>query len=78
MVDKDITLQGLFKRDQGVCHICGLRCLWDDYITRDGVVICGEWYPSIDHVIPLAKGGYHSWENVKLAHRRCNTIKSDK
>ena len=78
MVDKDITLESLYKRDRGLCHICGLTCNWDDYIIDSNQKQCGEWYPSIDHVIPLSKGGMHSWDNVKLAHRRCNSIKSDK
>lgn len=77
MVDKDITVQGLYNRDGGQCYICGLMCRWDDYIQKDGTIICGDWYPSIDHVKPLAKGGKHSWSNVKLAHRRCNIVKSD-
>lgn len=58
-------------------HLCGGLCDWEDYVVRDGVVICGDWYPSIDHVIPVSKGGLHSWENVKLAHRKCNTRKGN-
>lgn len=77
MVDKDITVEGLYRRDNGVCAICGKPCNLEDYVVRDGTKICGDWYPSIDHVIPLAKGGLHSWSNVQLAHRRCNWEKSD-
>ena len=77
MVDKDITVEGLFRRDEGVCSICGKRCNYEDYTVVDGITICGDWYPSIDHIIPLAKGGLHSWDNVQLAHRRCNWEKSD-
>ena len=74
-----ITLNDLFKRDNGICHICGQRCDYSDYQTNDnGVFIAGENYPSIDHIIPLSKGGVHSWENVKLAHRACNTRKGNK
>ena len=77
MVDKDITVKGLFKRDEGKCYLCGKRCNFDDYIMRGNIFIAGDWYPSIDHVVPLAKGGDHSWENVRLAHRRCNSNKRD-
>lgn len=77
MVDNDITVKGLFKRDNGICHICGRRCNMEDYVMKDGTFIAGDWYPSIDHVVPLAKGGEHSWGNVALAHRRCNYLKSD-
>ena len=75
VVDKDITLDKLYARDYGICHICGGLCDWDDIKTKDGYVIAGDDYPSIDHVVPLAHGGLHSWENVKLAHRICNTRK---
>lgn len=77
MVDKDITVEGLYKRDGGRCFYCGKDCRLDDYIIRDGAFIAGDWYPSVDHVKPLAKGGKHSWRNVVLAHRICNTIKRD-
>ena len=78
LVDKDITLQRLYKRDHGTCYLCGEACDWNDKEERNGTIICGDIYPSIDHVIPLAKGGLHSWENVKLAHRKCNTEKNDR
>lgn len=77
MIDKDITLEALYTRDEGVCYICGEACIWEDYTTRDGQKQCGNLYPSIDHMIPLAKGGEHSWANVRLAHRRCNALKRD-
>ena len=77
LVDLDITLEAVYERDKGVCHICGGLCDWQDKETRDGTVVCGNKYPSIDHVIPLAKGGKHEWSNVRLAHRLCNSVKSD-
>lgn len=79
LVDKDISLINLYKRDNGICWICKGECDYKDYeTTEDGYFIVHDNYPSIDHVIPLAKGGEHSWDNVKLAHHRCNTLKSDK
>lgn len=77
LVDNDITLQKLYKRDKGICYLCGDVCDWNDSKTINGVFIAGEKYPSIDHVRPLALGGCHAWNNVKLAHRHCNTVKRD-
>ena len=74
-VDKGINVKTLFRRDNGVCHICGKRCDHKDYVIKDDVFIAGDLYPSVDHVVPLCKGGTHSWDNVKLAHRLCNSIK---
>lgn len=78
LIDNDITVAGLFKRDNGVCYLCGNKCNMEDYIVSDNVFIAGDWYPSIDHIIPLSKGGQHAWNNVKLAHRICNSKKYTK
>lgn len=75
IVDKDITLEKLYERDGGVCWICGLLCDWEDRTTKGKAFIAGNYYPSIDHVVALADGGAHSWENVKLAHRTCNSFR---
>lgn len=77
LIDKDISVEGLYRRDKGRCALCGKPCNFEDYVIRDGIKICGDWYPSVDHIIPLARGGVHSWDNVQLAHRRCNWEKSD-
>ena len=71
--DTDITLERLFKKDGGVCYLCGNMCDWDDVVDGNA----GDRYPSIDHVKPLAKGGTHTWNNIRLACRRCNWSKSD-
>lgn len=75
MVDSDITLHDLFIRDNGRCHICGGVCDWNNYEYTNGRFIAGKNYPTIDHVRPLAKGGAHSWDNIKLAHFGCNSAK---
>jgi 5-methylcytosine-specific restriction endonuclease McrA len=53
------TLLELAQRDSWRCHICGLQ------VTRS------DW--SEDHLIPLSKGGPHTFTNVALAHRVCNS-----
>lgn len=78
MVDKDINLVDLFKKSNGICYLCGKPCDTEDRHEANGTIICGDMYPSIDHVIPLARGGQHSWNNVRLAHRICNSLKADK
>lgn len=63
-----ITLSALDERDGGICHLCKGIVDWSAHHTANR-------YPSIDHVIPLANGGSHTWDNVKLAHRLCNSRK---
>lgn len=76
-IDKDISLESLYERDKGICYICGGQCDFKDYQRVNGYFISGHDYPSIDHIIPLARGGMHAWNNVKLAHHHCNAVKSD-
>lgn len=78
-IDNDITLDKLIKRDNNICYLCSKQCDSEDYyINNNGIHIAGNNYPSIDHIIPLNKGGTHTWSNIKLAHRLCNSIKKDK
>lgn len=77
VVDKDISLKTLYKRDKGICYICGGKCDFKDHARNGSNFISGPTYPSVDHVVPLARGGKHSWDNVKLAHHLCNAKKSD-
>lgn len=76
-MDKSITLRAVYEKDCGVCYLCGKPCDWNDFLEREDAFVAGDLYPSIDHVQPLSKGGLHAWENVRLAHRRCNSLKSD-
>lgn len=74
VIEYGITLKRLYERDNGICAICGGVCDWND--IHNGVV--GAMYPTRDHIIPLAKGGSHTWDNVQLAHKYCNSVKRDK
>lgn len=77
-IDYDISLDRLVSKHKGICYLCNDKVDKEDYrTTKEGHFIAGDTYPSVDHVIPISKGGTHTWDNVKLAHRRCNYIKSD-
>jgi DNA-binding CsgD family transcriptional regulator len=75
IIDTDITLPKLIERDKSICYICGEPVDLNDYKIVKGRKKPLKMYPSIDHVVPLIEGGSHSWENVKLAHLRCNAKK---
>lgn len=75
-VDHSISLERLIRRDKNICHICGGKCDITDCQTVDGTFIAGNMYPSIDHVVAVANGGKHQWDNIKLAHMICNSTKN--
>ncbi|REH88586.1 HNH endonuclease [Staphylococcus felis] len=64
-VDWNISIKGLIKRDGQKCYLCGNDVIFSENTNDD-------YYPSIEHVKPLSKGGTHTWDNVKIAHRKCN------
>ena len=77
-IDYSISLTKLIKKYNSKCQICGGLINEQDYIEdSNGNFIVGESYPTIDHIIPVSKGGTHTWDNVQLAHHYCNSIKND-
>ena len=70
-----IDLELLFKRDKGICHVCGRVCDWNDWELKKDTIVYGNNYPSRDHVIPKSQGGAHIYDNMKLAHRLCNSLR---
>ena len=59
-----VSIAVLYIRDNKTCTLC------HTHVKRS------EW--SIDHIIPLAKGGTHTYRNTALAHKLCNSRKRDK
>lgn len=74
----NITIEALARRNNNTCYICGLAVNWNDYEIRNGAFIVGGMYPSIDHIKPISHGGTNTWDNVGLAHMRCNSVKSNR
>ena len=74
-----VTLNYIYERDNGICYLCGRRTSYKDCKINDkGYFIVGKTYPSIDHVVPLSKGGANFNDNCRLACHRCNSLKGNK
>ncbi len=54
-------------KDQPPCHLCGKEI---DYSITDHLDPSSF---TIDHVIPIAKGGADHIDNLAAAHRKCNS-----
>jgi len=54
----------LFVRDRHVCAYCGHAFVEGDL--------------TIEHILPLSRGGRHEWTNVVTACRSCNTRKGNR
>lgn len=55
-----VTVEGVRLRTGSICGIC-LRAVGAE--------------AQIDHIVPLARGGEHSYANAQLAHPTCNRVK---
>lgn len=62
------TREEIFERDGWICHIC------DHPISRE-LEYPDPLSASLDHVIPVSRGGEHSRENTAASHFRCNIRK---
>jgi 5-methylcytosine-specific restriction endonuclease McrA len=58
---EDVVPSVVFARDGGICGLCMKKVLRADM--------------SMDHIVPLARGGLHCYANIQLAHLRCNISK---
>lgn len=63
-----VGLGFLLERDKGICQICNRPV----EVSKKAPHALS---PSVDHIIPLSKGGEHSKANTQLAHFLCNSIK---
>lgn len=65
-----VSKKQIFERDNYICGICGLP------VDRD-LRWPDESSASLDHIVPIARGGTHEPSNTQCAHLRCNRIKHD-
>jgi 5-methylcytosine-specific restriction endonuclease McrA len=62
----------VFDRDGWRCHMCGRKT------PRRLRGTCSPTAPELDHIIPLARGGPHTYANTACSCRECNHRKGDK
>jgi DNA-directed RNA polymerase subunit RPC12/RpoP len=66
-----INVKKVYARDAWKCGICG------ELIDKEARFPL-PMSPSVDHVVPLTKGGAHLYANVQAAHLRCNIAKGNR
>lgn len=60
----------VFERDRYICQYCRCKTSFNHKNHLH------PKYPSLDHIIPRAKGGDHTMKNTQCLCRKCNNIKS--
>lgn len=62
----------VFRRDKWRCQLCGVKT---PAKLRGS---CEDTAPELDHIVPLALGGPHTYANTQCLCRRCNGDKGAK
>lgn len=70
-VSRLITQEEVWEKSEGNCWICGIR------MTREWTNGRADCF-TLDHVIPVSRGGNHTLENLRGAHFSCNLSKNDR
>jgi 5-methylcytosine-specific restriction endonuclease McrA len=65
-----VCLYKLMQKHRNRCGQCNTLC-----VKPEGSNHSNEG--TIDHIMPLSKGGLHLWNNVQLLCRQCNSAKRD-
>lgn len=65
---EDVDKEVLLERDGWTCHICKGE-------IPKGLARAHPLFPHIEHIVPLSKGGEHSYGNTAPAHASCNLQK---
>ena len=68
-IDPKLRLK-LYERDGWLCHLC------NEPVER-AAHFNDDLAPSLDHLVPRIKGGSDDPENLKTAHRGCNSARRD-
>ena len=63
--------QEVFERDGWRCKHCHKKVQWLNKSPNH------PFYPNLDHIVPLSKGGEHTKRNTQLLCRECNNKKRD-
>lgn len=72
VVSESVSPRRVFERAGWRCQICGVKtpAKYRGTHRHDA--------PELDHVVPLSKGGAHTYANAQCACRACNQWKSDR
>lgn len=66
----DARRLAIYERDGWACQIC------HEPVDR-AAEPTGAWFPSLDHITPRSLGGGDDDNNLRLAHRWCNSVRGN-
>jgi 5-methylcytosine-specific restriction endonuclease McrA len=73
----DSLRRKIFDRDRGLCWICGEQTRFF-FSAYDSPLQRGPKAGSVDHVVPVSKGGTNEESNLRWACRSCNCSRGNR
>lgn len=70
-VGQEVSIDELYEKAKGLCGICGK--VIDKSIKHPHPLSL-----SLDHILPISRGGLHTIDNVQVAHMSCNSKKGNR
>jgi 5-methylcytosine-specific restriction endonuclease McrA len=70
------TADEVLERDGWRCEVPVCRCPEGREIRADAPYR-SQWHATIDHIVPLSRGGSDDPDNLRAAHHSCNASKGD-
>ena len=70
--DPSVTRRKVFEQESERCYLCGTQTIWSSDLNYEPNLA------TVDHLIPISKGGNHNWDNVRNCCMRCNIKKGDR
>jgi 5-methylcytosine-specific restriction endonuclease McrA len=67
----------IFNRDGGMCQICGAKTRFNNSLSDSpfsNLPVSG----SVDHIIPISKGGTNEEINLRWSCRSCNCSRGNR
>lgn len=69
--NRKANYHGVAERDNWTCWICEIK-------VDPELPSTNRMGGTIDHVVPISKGGTDEWDNLKLAHWICNVKRGNR
>ena len=72
----------MYERGDDIDHLTLFELhAWTCWICKEGINRYLRFphfmAATVEHIVPISKGGTHTWDNVAPAHAKCNFQKSD-
>jgi 5-methylcytosine-specific restriction endonuclease McrA len=74
IIHREELFREIYQRDQGRCWLCGQPAPYGKLERSRGIGV-PPYVASLDHVVERRNGGLRKTDNLRVAHRFCNSVR---